>query len=117
MFIFTEDERAFLSRMRGITQDPQGRAVLVGLTFEETGFYITYRRKFLTPERDRDREHQSRYLELHRKHEIARLEIAAGEVNPRNQNPTRQYSEVHLDADPVIRNNGGSLDHEYPAQE
>ena len=90
MLILTEDERASLGRMRGITQDPQGRAVLVGLTFEETDFYITYRRKFLTPERDRDRENQRRYLELHRRHEIARLEVVAGEIRLRNENPTRQ---------------------------
>jgi hypothetical protein len=50
MFTFTEDERACLGWTRGITQDQQGRAVLVGLTLEETDFYITYRRKFLTPE-------------------------------------------------------------------
>ncbi|HSA70132.1 MAG TPA: hypothetical protein VLF65_11025 [Burkholderiales bacterium] len=36
MFTFADDERASLGWMRGITQDPQGRAVLVGLTFEET---------------------------------------------------------------------------------
>jgi hypothetical protein len=39
MFTFTEDDRASLGWMRGIAQDPQGRAVLVGLTFEETDFY------------------------------------------------------------------------------
>ena len=37
MFTFTEDERACLGWMRGITQDPQGRAVLVGLTFVRDG--------------------------------------------------------------------------------
>ena len=90
MFIFTDDERASLGRMRGITRDLHGRAVLVGLTFEETDFYITYRRKFLTPQRDRDRENQRRYLELHRKHEIARLEVTAGEIRLRNESATRQ---------------------------
>jgi hypothetical protein len=34
MFTFTDDERA---SMRGTTQDPQGRTVLFGLTFEEYG--------------------------------------------------------------------------------
>ena len=43
MFTFADDERASLGWMRGITQDPQGRAVLVGLTFEETDFYVTSR--------------------------------------------------------------------------
>ena len=90
MFTFTDDERASLGWMRGITQDPHGRAVLVGLTFEETDFYITYRRKFLTPQRDRDHEHQRRYLELHRKHEIARLQVVGTEIHLRNENPTRQ---------------------------
>jgi hypothetical protein len=90
MFTFTDDERASLGWMRGISQDSQGRAVLVGLTLEETNFYITYRRKFFTPERDRDREHQKRYLELHRKHEIARLEVVGTEIDLRNKNLTRQ---------------------------
>jgi hypothetical protein len=90
MFTFTDDERASLGWMRGIAQDPQGRAVLVGLTFEETDFYITYRRKYLTPGRDRDREHQRRYLELHRKHEIARLEVLGREIHLRNESPIYQ---------------------------
>jgi hypothetical protein len=34
MFTFADDERAALGWMRGITQDPQGRAALVGLTLE-----------------------------------------------------------------------------------
>ena len=90
MFTFTDDERASLGWMRGIAQDPEGRAVLVGLTFEETDFYITYRRKYLTPGRDRDREHQRRYLELHRKHEIARLEVLGREIHLRNESPIYQ---------------------------
>ena len=90
MFTFTDDERASLGWMRGIAQDPQGRAVLVGLTLEETDFYITYRRKYLTPGRDRDREHQRRYLELHRKHEIARLEVLGREIHLRNESPIYQ---------------------------
>ena len=90
MFTFTDDERASLGWMRGIAQDLQGRAVLVGLTFEETDFYITHRRKYLTPGRDRDREHQRRYLELHRKHEIARLEVLGREIHLRNESPIYQ---------------------------
>ena len=43
MFTLTDDERTSLGWMRAITQDPQGRAVLVGLTFEETDFYVTSR--------------------------------------------------------------------------
>ena len=89
MFTFTDEERASLGGMRAITQDPQGRAVLAGLTFEETHFYITYRRKFLTLERDRNREHQERFLELHRKH-IARVQVVGAEIRLRNQPPTRE---------------------------
>ena len=90
MFDLTDHERASLGWRRAITQDAQGREVLIGLTFEETGFYVTYRRKFLTPERDRDRENQRRYLELHRKHEIARLEMVGADFHLHNENPTRQ---------------------------
>ncbi len=40
MFEFTDSERAYLIEQRAISEDEQGHEVLVGLTFEETSFYI-----------------------------------------------------------------------------
>jgi hypothetical protein len=53
MFAFTDDERARLNEMRAITTNAQGQEVRVGLTEEETAFYMAHPRGFLTEERDR----------------------------------------------------------------
>ena len=70
MFSFTDDERAYLTEMRAITTDAIGNEVLVGLTLEETAFYMDHARQFVTGERDH--RNADRYLELHEKHEAAR---------------------------------------------
>jgi hypothetical protein len=73
MFTFTDQERAYQTEMRGIGTDSQGREVLVGLTFEETDFYMHHVRAFAAGHRDR--EARQRYLDLHHKHELLRLAI------------------------------------------
>src|SRR4051812_7464272 len=42
MSFFTEADRSYLTEMRAITMDGQGREVLVGLSAEETEFYMRY---------------------------------------------------------------------------
>lgn len=85
MFTFTNDERAYLTEMRAITTDTNGIEFLVGLTLEETAFYMGHARKFLTG--DRDRHKADRYLELHDKHEAARFDVLGAEIYLRNENP------------------------------
>jgi hypothetical protein len=86
MFSFTEDERAYLTEMRKITTDARGNEVLVGLTLEETDFYINHTRQRITGE-DNQR-NGGKYLDLHEKHERARLEILGAEIYLRDENPT-----------------------------
>jgi hypothetical protein len=87
MFAFTDDERARLNEMRAITTNAQGQEVLVGLTEEETAFYMAHTRGFLSEERDRDG--KARYLELHEKHERARFTVLGAEHVLRTENPSR----------------------------
>ena len=87
MFEFTDSERAYMIEQRAISEDEQGHEVLVGLTFEETSFYMTYGRKALSG--DRDHKDTETYLELNDKHERARLEVIGTEVHLRNENPSR----------------------------
>jgi len=90
MIEFTDSEREFHTEMRGLTKDEHGREVLVGLTLDETEFYVTHVRRRTAGDRDRDRANQARYLELHQKHEFARLQTIGAEVELRRENPTRQ---------------------------
>ena len=87
MFSFTDDERAYLTEMRAITTDAIGNEVLVGLTLEETAFYMDHARQFGTGERDH--RNADRYLELHDKHEAARLGVLGAEIYLRNEDPPR----------------------------
>jgi len=91
MSAFNDTERAYYTEMRGLTSDAEGREVLVGLTFEETVFCIEYKRKLEPggPPRNRDREDRERYLRLHEKYDVARLEVVGSEVHLRNKNPPR----------------------------
>jgi hypothetical protein len=86
MFSFTDDERAYLSEMRAMSTDASGNEILVGLTLEETAFYMNYTRKRLTGEHDH--QHGERYLELHDKHEQARLEVLGTEIHLRTEKTT-----------------------------
>ncbi len=86
MFSFTDDERAYLTEMRKITTDTRGNEVLVGLTLEETEFYINHTRQRITGEDNRC--NGDKYLELHEKHERVRLEILGTEIYLRDENPT-----------------------------
>jgi len=90
MTTFTDSERAFHLEMRGLTRDMHGQEVLVGLTTEETDFYVTHVRRRAAGDRDRDRANQDRFLELYQKHEFARLQTIGTEVELRRENPTRQ---------------------------
>jgi hypothetical protein len=86
-FAFTDSERTYLREMRALSTDAQGREVLVGLTFEETAFYVTYERDRIKDiSRHDDGE---KHLELHGKHERSRLSVLGAEIQLRNDKPPR----------------------------
>jgi hypothetical protein len=81
VFTFTNAERATLTALRAITTDEQGREVLVGLTFEETAFYMARVRR--GPPTLPDLVGHQKYLELDKKHELARLQASREGGPPR----------------------------------
>jgi hypothetical protein len=85
-----EKFREHLTEMRAIAKDRAGREVLVGLTGEETDWYFAYSAKRLSGV-SRGKDHsddRERYLALHNKHEIARLQVLGAEVQKRTDSPT-----------------------------
>ena len=90
MIKFTDAERAWHTEMRGLAVDEEGRWVLVGLTMEETEFYMTHIRRRSFGDRDRVPANRARFLDLHQKHEIARLQIIEAENYVRREDPPRQ---------------------------
>ena len=86
MFSFTDDERAHLTEMRAISTDSNGIEILVGLTIEETAFYMNYTRGRVAG--NNDHFGGEKYLQLHDKHEQARLEVLGTEIHLRTEKPT-----------------------------
>ncbi|RYG97873.1 MAG: hypothetical protein EON58_08670 [Alphaproteobacteria bacterium] len=84
---FTDSERAYLMEMRMLTTDSSGQEILVGLTSEETNFYVNFSR--LSRSGDEDPDDTERYLELNEKHERARFEVIGAEAQLRVEDPSR----------------------------
>jgi hypothetical protein len=85
MYIFTDLERIYLTEMRAIATNSKGEEMLVGLTLEETEIYMKYANNLShsnPPSNDK-----AYYLELHDKHELARLSVLSGENQLRIDNP------------------------------
>ena len=57
--------------MGGLTTDSEGREVLVGLTFDETRFYLAFIRA-IGREKTRDRQVRDRHRNLRKRYELAR---------------------------------------------
>lgn len=89
MFSFTDDERSRLTDLYAISTDSHGQEVLVGLSIEETEFCMARRRRFMTANRDHDRESKSKFVDLMKRHEAARLSVLGAAVQLRNENPPR----------------------------
>lgn len=89
MSIFTDADRTYLTEMRSITTNSQGQEILVGLTPQETEFYMEYAKRRMDGTHRPDDRDRDRYLELHDKHECARLSVLAAESQLRNDNPQR----------------------------
>lgn len=85
----SNERRACLAEMRALTVDKDGTERLVGLTREESEFYLNYGEKRIAG-RGRDSTERSRYLALHSKHEQARLSVIAAEIQLRTDQPPLQ---------------------------
>lgn len=83
-------DRAFLTEMRAISTDSNGREVLVGLTADETDWYFAYcdRRISGAHRGPNYSDDPDRFLALDDEHERARLEVLGAEMQKRTNNPT-----------------------------
>lgn len=88
MSIFNDADRDFFNEMRALSTDSEGREILVGLTIEETVFYMEYARNRM--QGHNDFQNGARYLELHVKHEHARFAVLGAEHYVRTENPPIQ---------------------------
>lgn len=82
-----EKHRAYMEDMRMLDYDRDGREKLVGLTFEESEWYLTYLDDRFSVDRDevdRPSEDRERYLQLHSRHERHRLAIIVAEAEARH---------------------------------
>lgn len=68
------------------TTDAHGERVLVGLTAEETKAYLDHKEAWFNGSDRRD--NRERWLELHDRHEAARLAVVSAEIEVRENNPT-----------------------------
>ncbi|RPH50974.1 MAG: hypothetical protein EHM85_08395 [Desulfobacteraceae bacterium] len=80
------ERQAHLKEMRAIDEDNEGNEVLVGLTVEETSFYLNYLQQRLLG--DADPTDGERYLKLHDKHEKARFSVLGAELILRTEKPS-----------------------------
>ena len=90
MFVFTDAEREIRSQDRAIVLNQAGREVLVGLTEEETAVYMDYMRRYGLNKRLWTRTHpnpaeRETFLELHNRHETARLAPLGRGARPRRK--------------------------------
>ena len=74
-FKLSSAEMSYLKGVQALAHDSRGREVLIGLTFEETAWYINSSHRLLR----RDHADRQRYLELHQKHEQARAKLLAAQ--------------------------------------
>jgi hypothetical protein len=70
----TDDERSAKRSFQALSVDEEGNEVYVGLSREESKWMLDYERKY-APGRTRSpkRDEKKRHIELHKKHESARL--------------------------------------------
>jgi hypothetical protein len=90
----TPDEEEALTRDRALTADSKGRMTLVGLTVEESIWYIEHKRQWLAERIDdtlrrKSREGRKRYLELYERHEFVRLQVIGAEHEVPTEKPTK----------------------------
>jgi hypothetical protein len=89
MVEFTAGERAFLEEMRGLAKDGNGLEVLVGLTLEETEFYVDYTRRRAAGAREHDPANRERFFALHEKHDLVRRQVILAESEARRDGAPR----------------------------
>ena len=88
----TDAEELFLGEIRALSTNEYGERILVGLTVEESIWYIHEQRQGLAEQMDPDvpcetYTSRDRYFELEERHQLARLEVLWAEREVRTMKP------------------------------
>ena len=84
---FTEGELAYLTEIRSLSVDAHGNVIFVGLSAEESLEYKRYVDDFKNRHNWQDM--GETYLQLHEKHETARISVVIAESELRRDQPIR----------------------------
>ena len=79
MLVLTDMQRAYLRKIRALSEDHQGNEVFVGLTFGES-MRFNFLSESLLGQEHRTQEDVDEYLSLVQKHEHHRLQVLDAEM-------------------------------------
>ncbi|VVO99545.1 hypothetical protein PS862_02769 [Pseudomonas fluorescens] len=79
MLVLTDTQRAYLKKIRALSNDLQGNEVFVGLTLEES-LRFNFLSESLLEQEHRAQEHVDEYLSLVQKHEHSRRQLLEAEI-------------------------------------
>ncbi|VVP47724.1 hypothetical protein PS838_05185 [Pseudomonas fluorescens] len=88
MLVLTDMQRAYLKKIRALSEDHQGNEVFAGLTLEES-LRFNFLSESLLEQEHRAQEHVDEYLSLVQKHEYSRRQLLGAEIEAQQNRSAR----------------------------
>ncbi|OPK07387.1 hypothetical protein [Pseudomonas sp. VI4.1] len=88
MLVLTDMQRAYLRKIRALSEDHQGNEVFAGLTLEES-MRFNFLSESLLGQEHRTQEDVDEYLSLVQKHEYCRLQVLGAEIEAQQNRSER----------------------------
>jgi len=88
MLVLTDMQRAYLKKIRALSEDHQGNEVFAGLTLEES-MRFNFLSESLLGQEHRTQEDVDEYLSLVQKHEHSRLHLLDAEIEAQQNRSAR----------------------------
>ncbi|WP_338922786.1 hypothetical protein V0M98_11600 [Pseudomonas silesiensis] len=88
MLMLTDMQRAYLKKIRALSEDHQGNEVFAGLTLEES-MRFNFLSESLLGQEHRPQEDVDEYLSLVQKHEHSRLQLLDAEIEAQQNRSAR----------------------------
>ena len=88
MLMLTDMQRAYLKKIRSLSEDHQGNEVFAGLTLEES-MRFNFLSESLLGQEHRTQEDVDEYLSLVQKHEHSRLQLLDAEIEAQQNRSAR----------------------------
>ncbi|WP_339499704.1 hypothetical protein [Pseudomonas silesiensis] len=88
MLMLTDMQRAYLKKIRALSEDHQGNEVFAGLTLEES-MRFNFLSESLLGQEHRTQEDIDEYLSLVQKHEHSRLQLLDAEIEAQQNRSAR----------------------------